>query len=147
MLCEILKGVRFLAMKPEEFASTPALSEILTEEERFAIFMNLSKLDSFPMPPHLSSCRNLRGSSYFSRREHGGRSTIVDGIYVLRDFKHVTLALRKPSNHLARSVIYENFWAIWPTLEEPYAKGCTTIMVDKEIILKSIVFAGMVLAE
>jgi len=47
-------------MTPEEFASSPALSGILTQDEGFAILMNLSSRDKWPMPTQLSLSREPR---------------------------------------------------------------------------------------
>ena len=52
-------------MTSEEFAAGPALSGVLTQEESFAILMNLSSRDKWPMPTQLSSSRLQRGGGSF----------------------------------------------------------------------------------
>ena len=52
--------IRFLSMTPDEFASSPALSGILTESECLAILMNMSSRDKWPMPSQLSTSRQQR---------------------------------------------------------------------------------------
>jgi len=141
MLGEIVNGIRFLAMNPEEFASSPARSGILDKDEAFNIFMNLINPDSLPMPLHLSSSRDLRGSSFFSRREHGGRSRLTDGIYTLFDSEHDVLTLKEPELSWRIRRVDDATW------KEPFAQGGTTFVTDKEIIIKGVVFAGIVLAE
>jgi len=47
-------------MTPDEFASSPALSGILTESECLAILMNISSRDKWPMPSQLSVSRQQR---------------------------------------------------------------------------------------
>lgn len=61
ILASIVVHIRFLTMTSEEFAAGPALCGILTQEESFAILMNLSSRDKWPMPTHLSSSRLQRG--------------------------------------------------------------------------------------
>ena len=124
MLGNIVGDIRFLAMKPEEFASSPALSGILTQEESFAILMNLNNPGGWPMPLHFSSC-TIQRSAFSSRLKNGGRSTTTDGIYCLRQVKNEALILKEPIADLSDTIF----------------------MVDKEIVIKGIVFAGMVLYE
>ena len=125
MLGEIIDAVRFLVMKPEEFASSPALSGILTNEECMAIVVNsFNNPSSLPMPLHLSSCRNQR-RSFSSRRENGGRSSINDGIYCLRMVQDERLDLADRPNH-------------------PMS---ISFVVDQAIIFKGVVLSGIVLAE
>jgi len=111
-------------MKPEEFASSPALSGILTQEESFVILMNLNNPGSLPMPLHFSSCSNQR-IAFSSRLENGGRSTTTDGIYCLRQIENEALILKEPVDNIFH----------------------TAFKVDKEIVIKGFVLAGMVLAE
>ena len=47
-------------MKPEEFATSPGISDILSDEERTAVLINLKNPGSFPMPLNLSSCKTSR---------------------------------------------------------------------------------------
>ncbi len=110
-------------MKPEEFVSTPALSGILTQEESFAILMNLNNPGSLPMPLHLSSC-TIQRSAFSSRLKNGGRSTINGGTYCLRNILNETLILK-----------------------EPFINKMTSFLVHQPVILKGIVLAGMVIAE
>lgn len=49
-----------ISMTPDEFASSPALSGILTESECLAILMNMSSRDKWPMPSQLSMSRQQR---------------------------------------------------------------------------------------
>jgi hypothetical protein len=111
-------------MKLEEFTSSPSLSGILTEEERSAIFTNFVNPHSLPIPHHLSSCKNYRGASYFSIREHGGRSALKDGIYCVRDVEEGAFISKKP-----------------------FSYSSTTFTVDKEIAIEGFVLAEMVLAK
>jgi len=69
MLNTTIGYVRFLSMTIEEFSSSPALSGILTQDESFAIFMNIGSRDKWPMPTQLSLSRQPRRDS--SRFEHG----------------------------------------------------------------------------
>jgi len=124
MLGEIMNEIRFLAMKSEEFASTPSLSGILNQEECFTIFMNLNNPGSLPMPLHLSSCRNQRIMACFSRPVNGGRSTINEGIYCLRDVENEALIL-----------------------EEAFINKEFPFFVDRAIIFRGFVLAGMVIPE
>ena len=143
MLGDIINEIRFLSMSSEEFASTPVLSGILEEKECMAIFMNLNNPGSLPMPLHLSASRDHRGSSFFSRREHGGRSRLTDGIYALfeNDFQEALCLLEEPELCCIRHFDDALTW------KEPFAQGGTTFVTDKEIIIKGVVFAGIVLAE
>jgi len=56
----IISHIRFLAMTPEEFATSPACSGILTNEECLSVFMNLNSRVHFIMPIQLSLSRNRR---------------------------------------------------------------------------------------
>ena len=56
-------------MTPEEFSSSPALSGILTQDESFAIFMNIGSPDKWPMPAQFSLSREPRRVS--RRFDHG----------------------------------------------------------------------------
>ena len=123
MLGEIMNEIRFLAMKPEEFASTPALSGILTQEESFAILMNLTNPDSLPMPIHLPSCRDQRSACLF-HRENGVQSMLNDGFYCLRNIDNMAL-----------------------TLTEPFINKVTSFAVNRAVIFKGVIFAGMFAAE
>ncbi|XP_012273961.1 BTB/POZ domain-containing protein 2 isoform X2 [Orussus abietinus] len=50
-----LSKIRFLTMTPEEFANGPGKSPLLTQNEAFAILMNISSSESkFPMPEGFS---------------------------------------------------------------------------------------------
>ncbi|KAF2883943.1 hypothetical protein ILUMI_22235 [Ignelater luminosus] len=61
LLREALKKIRFLAMTPQQFAEGPALSNLLTQSEKFGIFMNISSPACFiPMPQGFSRNRNPR---------------------------------------------------------------------------------------
>ena len=68
--------IRFLAMTPEEFASSPVCSGILTESECLAVFMNLNSRENWPMPSPLSTSKQMRRSQYLgygvSNRRIGG---------------------------------------------------------------------------
>ena len=123
MLGEIMNEIRFLAMKSEEFASTPSLSGILNQEECFTIFMNLNNPGSLPMPLYLSSCRNQRIACFF-RPVNGGRSTINQGIYCLRDVENEDLILK-----------------------EAFIQKVLLFFVDRAIIFRGFVLAGMVIPE
>ena len=61
MLNKVIGHIRFLAMTPEEFATGPANSGILTDSECLAIFKNLNSRVHVPLPQPLSNERKLRG--------------------------------------------------------------------------------------
>jgi len=115
-------------MKPEEFASSPTLSKILTQEECFAISMNLNTPDSMPMPSYLSSCRIQRRdlihltSTFSTLPKNGGRQN--DGIVCLRNVENEALILK-----------------------EPFIRKVASFRVDQAIIFKGVLLAEMVLAE
>ena len=48
VLVNIIGHIRFLTMTNEDFANSPAMSGILTQEESFAILMNISFRDKCP---------------------------------------------------------------------------------------------------
>ena len=60
VLTSVIAHIRFLTMTSEEFATSPAVSGVLTEAECLAVLMNLSSRDKWPMPPTLSTCRQQR---------------------------------------------------------------------------------------
>jgi len=109
-------------MKLEEFASSPALSGILTEEECIAIFKNFN-LDSLSMPDHLSTCRYQRNST-LSRQENVGPSTKNCGFYCLRSVEIESLIMK-----------------------EPFVNNTTMVVVDRAVICKGVIFAEIILAE
>jgi len=87
VLGDIIGEIRFLSMKPEEFASSPVLSGILTEKECFVIYQNLINPRSLPMPHHMSSCRKQRR---FSPEVNSGESRINTNefFYCIRKIKN-----------------------------------------------------------
>ena len=102
----------------------PSLSGILTQEECFAISVNLINPCSLPvMPLHLSSCRNQR-SALLSRLENAEQPTISGGIYCLRNFENESLIVK-----------------------EPFLNNIFPFVVNRPVIFKGDVFAGMILAE
>jgi len=115
-------------MKPEEFASSPSLSGILTQEERFAISVNLNNPDSLPMPLHLSSCRDQRrelidvSPTLSTPLKNGER--LNDGIICLRNVENGALILK-----------------------EPFIRKVASFRFDQAIIFKGVILADMVLAE
>ncbi|KAK4005709.1 BTB/POZ domain-containing protein 2-like [Daphnia magna] len=66
VLANIIGHIRFLTMTNEEFASSPAMSGILTQEESFAVLMNISCRDKWQMPSQLSSSRQSRYTAPYS---------------------------------------------------------------------------------
>lgn len=66
---------------------------------------------------------------------------ITDGIYALRDSEHDFLTLKESDGYKVLDHYDFLFW------KGPHAKGDTLFVTDKEIIIKGIVFAGMVLVE
>lgn len=66
---------------------------------------------------------------------------LTDGIYALRDSEHDVLTLKKSDGYRVLDHYDFFFW------KEPHAKGDTLFVTDKEIIIKGIVFAGMVLVD
>lgn len=64
--------IRFLAMTPEEFATGPATSGILTNDECLAVFMNLNSRVQTPLPPPLSNERKTRGPRAESLKRNRG---------------------------------------------------------------------------
>ncbi|GLG95093.1 BTB/POZ domain-containing protein 6-A [Gryllus bimaculatus] len=57
-----LGKIRFLTLTPAQFAEGPALSPLLTQDESFAVLMNISSStpDKLPMPEGFSTCTLLR---------------------------------------------------------------------------------------
>lgn len=123
MLGEIINEIRFLSVIPKEFASSPALSGILTEKECLAILMNVINPGSWCLPIHLSSNRTQRGreSSTFS----GAGTTKHDGFLCLR-----------------RIGINEKYY-----VEESFVESITTLVVNQDVDIKGIVLAEMDLVE
>ena len=60
VLADALFLIRFLTFPPAEFAAGPATSELLTQEESFAILMNISAPGSWDLPDHLCKEREPR---------------------------------------------------------------------------------------
>ena len=60
MLSDALFLIRYLTFPPAEFASGPATSELLTQEESFAILMNISAPGSWDLPDYLCKVREPR---------------------------------------------------------------------------------------
>ena len=60
VLADALFLIRYLTFPPAEFASGPATSELLTQEESFAILMNISAPGSWDLPDYLSKEREPR---------------------------------------------------------------------------------------
>ena len=82
-------------MKPEEFASSPALSGVLTEKECLAIYQNICKPSSLSMPRHLSSYRKQRraisSAAYFSPEIMSSGGSTIDKnefFYCIRKIKN-----------------------------------------------------------
>jgi len=107
MLGDIIGEIRFLSMKPEEFASSPVLTGVLTEIECLAIYQNISNPRSLPMPHHLSSCRKqIRGTSSttsFSPEMNSGGSTIdnTEFFYCTRMIKNEIFLQKRGRDDLA----------------------------------------------
>merc|ERR1719150_3367501 len=59
-LSQALFLIRYLTFPPTEFAAGPATSELLTQEESFAILMNISAPGSWDLPDYLSKEREPR---------------------------------------------------------------------------------------
>nr|CAH0102927.1 unnamed protein product [Daphnia galeata] len=80
VLVNIIGHIRFLTMTNEDFANSPAMSGILTQEESFAILMNISCRDKWPMPSQLSSSRQSRYTApynlNFGEHSPGNRSPV-----------------------------------------------------------------------
>ena len=58
---QVLKHLRFLTMKPEEFSGGPAVSGLLTKEQAFAILTNILSPDKcLPLPDNFSISRVTR---------------------------------------------------------------------------------------
>ena len=80
VLANIIGHIRFLTMTNEDFANSPAMSGILTQEESFAILMNISCRDKWPMPSQLSSSRQSRYTApynlNFGEHSPGNRSPV-----------------------------------------------------------------------
>lgn len=140
MLGDIINEIRFLSMTSEEFASTPVLSGILTEKECMAIFMNLNNPGSLPMQLHLSSCKTQRreASSTFSSSSainNGERSTKNPGMNCVRKVKNACFGFLKadmPTGSLSP-------WY--------HVTGVTSFTVDKDVKIKGIIIAEMILNE
>ena len=60
VLSDALFLIRYLTFPPAEFASGPATSELLTQEESFAILMNISAPGSWDLPDYLCKERDPR---------------------------------------------------------------------------------------
>jgi len=113
----IIPYIRFLTMKPEEFSFGPVLSEILTEKECMAVFVNfnipnLGRESRWSLPAHLSLSRRERRAS--SRPIYETLNTY----YCLRQIENDT----------------ESFI-------EPLVDYITTFTVDQNITLQGIFLA------
>ena len=60
VLSDALFLIRYLTFPPAEFAAGPATSELLTQEESFAILMNISAPGSWDLPDYLCKEREPR---------------------------------------------------------------------------------------
>ena len=60
VLKDALFLIRYLTFAPAEFAAGPARSDLLTQEESFAILMNISAPGSWDLPDYLSKEREPR---------------------------------------------------------------------------------------
>ena len=60
VLSEALFLIRYLTFPPAEFAAGPATSELLSQEESFAILMNISAPGSWDLPEYLCKERDTR---------------------------------------------------------------------------------------
>ena len=125
----VLSEIRFLSMTSGEFATSPVLSGILSQEECMAIFMNLNNPGSWTFPLNLSACKTPRrqASSTFSSSielRNGGRSTNNIGICCLLQIDNESLY------HI-----------------EPSVNFITSFTVDNAVIIKGIVIAPLLVLD
>lgn len=63
-------NIRFLTLSPQQFAEGPGRSSLLTQDEAFAILMNISSTDcTFPMPENFSKSKENRFVKNLAVRE------------------------------------------------------------------------------
>lgn len=63
LIKEALKKIRFLTLTPQQFAEGPARSNLLTQDESLAIFINISSSSDYPMPEGFCVSRQKRNRS------------------------------------------------------------------------------------
>lgn len=54
VICDVISKIRFLTLTAEEFTGGPALSDLLTSEEKLAIAMNITKPGVISLPPRIN---------------------------------------------------------------------------------------------
>merc|ERR1712226_807989 len=115
VLSDALFLIRYLTFPPAEFASGPATSELLTQEESFAILMNISAPGSWDLPDYLCKERDPRKTP----PELLASASIVDTSY--------------------------KYWCKRAMMQEPHCLNTSildcsvTFMVDKDMCIHGIV--------
>lgn len=66
---DAIKKIRFLTLRPQEFADGPARTNLLTQSEAFVILMNISTNNSvYPMPDGFTLNKNPRNYNFVESR-------------------------------------------------------------------------------
>ena len=75
----MISHIRFLAMSPEEFASAPVCSGILSESECLSVFMNFNSRENWPMPLRLSTIKQMRRCAGYRAYNYYGNNNPRNG--------------------------------------------------------------------
>lgn len=92
---DALHRIRFLTLTPQEFAEGPAMSTLLSQQEKFALLMNISSgCTDTSMPSGFSANRNRR------RRKRSNTGTYTTG-----DFNYVNMRQPQPMDTTRAAVV------------------------------------------
>ncbi|KAF2883948.1 hypothetical protein ILUMI_22240, partial [Ignelater luminosus] len=90
LLTEAMHKLRFLTMTPREFTEGPALTNLLTESEKLAIFMNISSpRKTVSMPSGFSTSNTLRNNKQQMYNDNRNRITVINALRISPSGYHI----------------------------------------------------------